>query len=120
MEVGQKPNQSRRLVGIGAGVAFHALVIWALAAGLAHKMISILPAPIETKIIEEIKPPDEPPPPPPPPEMDVPPTPFVPPPDINIAPQPPPHANTVDDKAPTPPPVVITAATKALTFIGRG
>src|SRR3546814_4294671 len=83
-------------------------------------MISILPAPIETKIIEEIKPPDEPPPPPPPPEMDVPPPPFVPPPEINIATPPPQHAITVQDKAPTPPPVVRTPPTIALKVSGRG
>lgn len=79
---GQDPR--RRMMGIAAVVTFHAALIWALAAGLAHKMISILPAPIETKIIEEIKPQDEPPPPPPPPTLDVPPPPFVPPPEINI------------------------------------
>src|SRR3546814_8939537 len=83
-------------------------------------MISILPAPIETKIIEEIKPPDEPPPPPPPPEMDVPPPPFVPPPEINIATPPPQHAITVQDKAPAPPPVVRTPPTIALKVSGRG
>src|SRR3546814_13987769 len=119
MEFGQKPNQSRRLVGIGAVVAFHALVIWALAAGLAHKMISILPAPIETKIIEEIKPPDEPPPPPPPPEMDVPPPPFVPPPEINIATPPPQHAIPVQAKATTPPTEVRTPPTIAPTCMAH-
>ncbi|NGY07015.1 energy transducer TonB, partial [Solimonas terrae] len=63
MEFGTTQQESkRRMMGIGAVVAFHALLIWALAAGLAHKMIEILPAPIETKLIEEIKPPDEPPP----------------------------------------------------------
>lgn len=120
MEFGQKPNQSRRFVGIGAVVAFHALLIWALAAGLAHKMISILPPPIETKLLEDIKPPDEPPPPPPPPTLDVPPPPFVPPPEINIATPPPQHAITVQDKAPPPPPVHKAPPTIALKVSGRG
>src|SRR3546814_10791146 len=49
MQLGaQAQDPRRRLIGIGAVVAFHALLIWALAAGLAHKMISILPPPIET------------------------------------------------------------------------
>src|SRR3546814_13349146 len=93
MQLGaQAQDPRRRLIGIGAVVAFHALLIWALAAGLAHKMISILPPPIETRIIEELKTPDEPPPPPPPPALDIPPPPFVPPPEINIATPAPKHA----------------------------
>ncbi|NGY06789.1 energy transducer TonB [Solimonas terrae] len=100
MEFGQQgQDPRRRMMGIGAVVAFHALLIWALAAGLAHKMIEILPAPIETKLIEEIKPPDEPPPPPPPPTLDVPP-PFVPPPEINIQTAPSAHAITAQSRAP--------------------
>jgi protein TonB len=64
-------------------VLFHALLIWGLVNGLARKAIEMLPAPIETKIIEEIKPPkDEPP--PPKPEFEPPPPPYVPPPDITI------------------------------------
>jgi protein TonB len=105
-------------MGIGAVVIFHAALIWALAAGLAHKIISVLPPPIETKIIEEIKPPDElPPPPPPPPTMDVPP-PFVPPPEINIATPAPQHAITVQDKAPVAKPKA--PPTIALKVSGRG
>ncbi|WP_028081798.1 energy transducer TonB [Solimonas soli] len=108
MEFGQKPNQSRRLVGLAGVVIFHALLIWALVSGLARKAIEVLPAPIETKIIEEIKPPDEPPP-PPPPTLDVPPPPFVPPPEINIATPPPQHAITVQSTQPTPPPQPVPA-----------
>src|SRR3546814_4203957 len=52
--------------------------------------------------------------------MDVPPPPFVPPPEINIATPPPQHAITVQDKAPTPPPVVRTPPTIALKVSGRG
>src|SRR3546814_10902848 len=101
MQLGaQAQDPRRRLIGIGAVVAFHALLIWALAAGLAHKMISILPPPIETRIIEELKTPDEPPPPPPPPALDIPPPPFVPPPEINIATPAPKHAISTQSKAP--------------------
>ncbi|MGH8444816.1 MAG: energy transducer TonB, partial [Solimonas sp.] len=63
MEFGQKPNSSRRLAGLVGVVIFHALLIWGLVSGLARKAIELLPPPIETKIIEEVKPPDEPPPP---------------------------------------------------------
>ncbi|NKF22338.1 energy transducer TonB [Solimonas marina] len=104
MEFGQKPNQSRRFFGIGAVIVFHVVLIWALVNGLARKAIELLPPPIETKIIKEVKPPDEPPPPPPPPKLDTPPPPFVPPPEINIATPPPTNTITVQDKAPTPPP----------------
>ena len=52
--------------------------------GLARQAMELLPAPIETKIIEEIKPPAEEPP-PPKPEFEPPPPPYVPPPDIVIA-----------------------------------
>jgi protein TonB len=75
--------------------------------GLARKAIELLPAPIETKILEETAQVDEPPPPPPPPDFDVPPPPFIPPPEINIAQQAPrPTAITTvtNTPAPTPPP----------------
>jgi len=107
MEFGQKPDASRRLIGVGLVIALHVLVVWGLVSGLARKAVELLPAPIETKILEETVQADEPPPPPPPPDFDVPPPPFIPPPEINIA-QPPPRPTaitTVTDKpAPTPPP----------------
>jgi protein TonB len=49
----------------------HVLLGWALVTGLAQRMIEVIKAPIETKIIEEVKPPPPPPPPenlPPPPK----------------------------------------------------
>ncbi|WP_020651014.1 energy transducer TonB [Solimonas variicoloris] len=96
---------NRRLIGIGGVVVFHALLIWALVSGLARKAIEILPAPIETRIIEEVRPPEDIPPPPPPPTLDIPPPPFVPPPEVNIA-TPPPRTNTIvaQSTVPTPPP----------------
>jgi protein TonB len=76
-------QNSNRAAGLVFVVVFHALLIWGLVNGLARKAIEMLPAPIETKIIEEIKPPkDEPP--PPKPEFEPPPPPYVPPPDITI------------------------------------
>ncbi|NKF23962.1 energy transducer TonB [Solimonas marina] len=103
MEFGQKPKQSRRMIGIGSVIVFHAVLIWALVYGLARKAIELPPPPIETKIIKEVTPPDKPPP-PPPPKLETPPPPFVPPPEINIATPPSTNTITVQDKAPTPPP----------------
>ena len=116
MEFGQKPNQSRRMVGLIGVVVFHALLIWGLVSGLARKAIEILPAPIETKIIEEVKPPEDEPPPPPPPTLDVPPPPYVPPPEINIATPPPQHAITVQSTQPTPPPKPIIKAPPSVSL----
>jgi protein TonB len=63
----------------------HVLVGYALVTGLARKVVEVIKAPIETKIIEEVKKPVEDIPPPPPPKMAAPPPPFIPPPEVNIA-----------------------------------
>ena len=68
----QQRNPGRHLIGFGIVVALHVLLGWALVTGLAQRMIEVIKAPIETKIIEEVKPP------PPPPS-------FVPPPEVQIA-----------------------------------
>src|SRR5688500_20389532 len=62
----------------------HLAIGYALVTGLARKVVEVIKAPLETKIIEEVKkpPPDQPP--PPPPKMAAPPPPFIPPPEINI------------------------------------
>ncbi|HNR92015.1 MAG TPA: energy transducer TonB [Dokdonella sp.] len=72
----------RRIVVFLLIVLFHALLVWALANGLARKVVEVIAPPIQTDIIEEIAE-DEPPPPPPPPEMERPPV-EVPPPEVNI------------------------------------
>ena len=98
----------------------HLAIGYALVTGLARKVVEVIKAPLETKIIEEIKkpPPDQPP--PPPPKMAPPPPPFIPPPEINIqvptisqAPTittvtttPPPPAPPVSAPAPAPQPLV--------------
>lgn len=108
MEFGQRPDPTRRLAGIAGVMTFHALVVWALVSGLARKAIEVLPAPIETKILEEVSQQEEPPPPPPPPEFDTPPPPFIPPPEITIAQRPAPPTNTITtttEPPPAPPPV---------------
>ena len=71
-------------------LVLHLLLGWGLLNGLAQRMIEVIKAPIETKIIEETKPPPPPPPEnlPPPPKFAPPPPSFVPPPEVNVNPPP--------------------------------
>jgi protein TonB len=105
MEFSQTRGDPRRnLAGIGFVVLFHVCLAYALMNGLARKVVDVVRAPIDTKVIEEITKP--PPPkevvPPPPPKLEAPPPPFIPPPEVQIA-TPPPVAPTIT-AVPTPPP----------------
>ena len=73
---------TRRGVVVVAIVGLHLLVLWALASGLARKMVEVIAPNIEADIVEEVKNEEEPPP-PPPPEMERPPV-EVPPPEVTI------------------------------------
>jgi periplasmic protein TonB len=102
-------NPARHSAGIGVAILFHILLIWALMNGLAHKVMQVINAPIETKIIEEVKPP--PPPPkvielPPPPKFAPPPPVYAPPPEVQVQVTPPPQATITATTAvaPTEPP----------------
>ncbi|SEQ02906.1 outer membrane transport energization protein TonB (TC 2.C.1.1.1) [Solimonas aquatica] len=112
MEFGRREDPKRRLAGIAGVVVFHALLVYGLVNGLARKAIEILPAPIETKILKEVKE-DVPPPPPPPPTFETPPPPVIPPPEISIAQPPAPttaiHATTTPQPAAAPPPAAKTS-----------
>ncbi len=77
-------NPARHLPSISMVVGLHLLLGWALVTGLARKVVEVIKAPSETKIIEEIKKPPPDTPPPPPPKLAAPPPPFIPPPEINI------------------------------------
>lgn len=104
----QQRNPGKHAVGFGVVVAMHLLMGWALVSGLAQRMVEVIKAPIETKIIEETAPPPPPPPEnlPPPPKTAAPPPSYVPPPEINIAPPPSPAPSiTVTREAPPPTPV---------------
>ena len=103
MEFGQRRDPTRRVVGLVGVVLFHVLLVWGLVSGLARKAVELLPAPIETKILEDAPVEEEPPPPPPPPKLDVPPPPFIPPPEITIQTSPPP-TNTITTTQTPPPP----------------
>lgn len=107
----QQADPTRRLVGFGAVLIFHLVLVYALVTGLATKVVDAVRAPIETKVIEEIKKP--PPPPevvvPPPPKLEAPPPPYIPPPEIQLA-TPPPPVPTITATTPTPPPAPVAIA----------
>ena len=94
MDFGQQRNPSKHVVGIGVVLGLHLLLGWALVSGLAQRMVEVIKAPIETKLIEEVKPPPPPPPEnlPPPPKFAPPPPSYIPPPEVVVnrppAPQP--------------------------------
>lgn len=83
MEFGRASDPSRRVYGLLFVVLFHVALIYGLINGLGKKVVELLPAPIETKILKELVETEEAPP-PPPPKFDTPPPPFIPPPEINI------------------------------------
>jgi len=107
----RQADPRRHIVGMTVVVLFHALVVYALVTGLAKRVGDVIRAPIETKVIEEIKRP--PPPPevvlPPPPKLEAPPPPFIPPPEIQIQTPPPPQP-TITAVTPTPPPAPVVIA----------
>jgi protein TonB len=107
----RQADPRRHLVGISFVILFHAFIVYALVTGLAKKVVEVVRAPIETKVIEEIKKP--PPPPevvvPPPPRLEAPPPPFIPPPEVQIQ-QPPPQQPTITAVTPTPPPAPVAIA----------
>src|SRR5881409_846974 len=86
MSYAQPQSSSKRLTALVAVGIFHVILIYALVHGLARKIVEVVRAPLETKIIEEIKrpPPEQQPPPPPPPKLATPPPPFIPPPEVQI------------------------------------
>jgi periplasmic protein TonB len=108
----RQQNPVRRYAGIAAVLILHIFFIWALMSGLANKVVQIVQKPIETKIIESVKPPPPPPMPTvqlPPPKFTPPPPPFVPPPEVPVTP--PPVAPTITHQAvPVPTPVVAPPA----------
>lgn len=105
----QQRRPGRHLVGFGVVVVLHLLLGWALVTGLAQRMVEVIKAPIETKIIDEVKPPPPPPPEnlPPPPKFAPPPPSFVPPPEVVVNP-PPMQAPTITTTTVAPPPTTVT------------
>ncbi len=96
----------RRLGGFVFVVLLHLLLFWALQSGLAKTLVNKVMGPMETRLIEEIKPENEEPP-PPPPKFQAPPPVFVDMPDVAITEAP--STNTITatnapPKAAPPPP----------------
>ena len=111
----QQKSPGRQLLGFAVVVLLHVGLIYALVTGLGTNIVEVIKAPIETKIIEEVKPPPpDVPPPPPPPKLAAPPPPYIPPPEIQIAQPPPPTpvatVATVAPPAPQAPPVARVTA----------
>lgn len=109
----QQRDPRKHLLNLSVVVLLHLLLGWALVAGLGRKVVEVVRAPIETKIIEEVKPPPPPPPEnlPPPPKTAPPPPSFVPPPEIQVANPPPAPTITTTTVVPPPaPPVRIEPA----------
>ena len=86
----QQRNPTKHIVGMAFVVLLHIGIIYGLLHGLARKVVEVIQQPLETKIIEEIKPPPvDLPPPPPQPKMMAP---------------PPPQQNVITAVTATPPP----------------
>ena len=104
----QQNDPTRRTVGFVIVVLLHLGLGYAFVTGLGRSAIEVIKQPLETKLIEEVKPPDTPPP-PPPPKLAPPPPPFIPMPDIQVRAAP--SANAITQvtttkpvEAPPPPP----------------
>ncbi len=105
----QDRNPGKHALGFAIVVVLHIFLGWALMNGLAQRLVEVIKAPIETKIIEEVKR-EEPPPPenlPPPPKFAPPPPSFVPPPEVNVNPPPTP-APTITTTQVAPPVQAVT------------
>ncbi|HTK80176.1 MAG TPA: TonB family protein [Rhizomicrobium sp.] len=101
-------SRTGRYIGIGFVGALHVIAIWALANGLAIKIVKSVPKLIEAKIVQT-PPPKEKPPPTPEVKLQAPPKivpAYIPPPDIKVA-TPPPPAPIQQVQQVTPPPKVV-------------
>lgn len=93
-------------------VALHVVLVWALATGLAHRVVQAVVDPMDVQILERPKPPPPPEPEPllPAPSFAPPPPSFVPPPEVRVKPPPVrPPAITATPAPPPPAPVRIAA-----------
>ena len=102
----ERPN----LAGIGIVALLHVLLGYALVSGLARQVVQVIKAPLETHLLDEVKPPPPPEPPPPaPPQKVAPPPAFVPPAEVTPPPQVQPTISA-SVAEPPPAPVAITPA----------
>jgi protein TonB len=108
----QQRNPGKHPVGLIVVALLHVVLGYALVNGLGRKIVEVIKAPIETKIIDEVKAPPPPPPEnlPPPPKMTLPPPSFMPPPEVLVATPQLAPVITVTREAPPPAPVTIAPA----------
>ena len=111
----QQRTPGKHPIGLIVVAVLHIILGWALVNGLGRKIVEVIKAPIETKIIDEVKPPPPPPPEnlPPPPKLALPPPSFVPPPEVQVAQPQLAPAITVTREAPPPAPVTLSPAAPA-------
>lgn len=108
------PYASRKsLTSIGVAVVVHVAIGYLIVSGLAKDVIKVISKPIETRIIEEIKPPPPANKPEPPPKVVKPKQATVPPPEVKVDIAPPPTAITVEQAPVVPSPPVVSAAPPA-------
>jgi outer membrane biosynthesis protein TonB len=99
-----------KMIGIGAVILLHILLIYALVTGLATSVVDIIKKPLQVVIIAPAPPPPPPPvTPPPPPKLVTPPVPYIPPPLIQVQQPPPPPVFAVTTTV-KPPPAPVRAA----------
>ena len=84
MSYAEPHDSGKRLTGLVVVVVFHLILGYALVHGLTRKIVQVVRAPLETKIVEEVKPPPPEKPPPPPLKLSTPPTPNIPPPKVQV------------------------------------
>ena len=108
----QQRRPGKHPIGLAVVVVLHIALGYALVNGLGRKIVDVIKAPLETKLIEEVKPPPPPPPDklPPPPKVAAPPPSFMPPPEVQISTPQLAPAITVTRVAPPPAPVSIAPA----------
>ena len=113
----QQRNPGKHPIGLIVVALLHVVLGYALVNGLGKKIVEVMKAPIETKIIDEVKPPPPPPPEnlPPPPKMALPPPSFMPPPEVQVTTPQLAPAITVTREAPPPTPVTIGPAPAPVT-----
>jgi periplasmic protein TonB len=79
-------STGQRSVGLVFVIVFHLILIYGLASGLGSQISSKVAEVLDTKVVEEDKPPEVELPPPPPPDTKIPPPDFVPPPSFDFVP----------------------------------
>ena len=77
-------DSGKRLTGLVVVVVFHVVLGYALVEGLARRIVEVVRAPLETKIVEEVKPAPPEKPPPPTPKLSTPLLPYIPPPEVQV------------------------------------